>query len=108
MMVLTLVAFKTSIAEKTPTLSYLTILDKYIICMLVIMGAAMLGAVIVYNGGEGAHTEAEKWRNTVFNICSKCPAAASLSLLLPLSLTLSLTHSLSLSFSLSLCVCMCA
>jgi len=74
-MVLTLVAFKTSIAEKTPTLSYLTILDKYIICMLVIMGAAMLGAVIVYNGGEGAHTEAEKWRNTVFNICSKCPAS---------------------------------
>ena len=68
-----------------PTLSYLTILDKYIICMLVLMGAAMLGAVIVYNGGEGAHTEAEEWHNTVFNICSKskCPAP-QFSLSLPL------------------------
>jgi hypothetical protein len=101
-MVLTLVAFKMSIATNMPALSYLTILDKYIICMLVLMGAAMLGAVIVYNGGEGAHTEAEKWHNTVFNICSKCPAQPSpaqpsrvvtwpvlkcLSLLPPLTLT---------------------
>lgn len=60
-LVLTVVAFKLSIAKGLPQAAYLTVLDKYIVCVLLALTVAMCGSVYVYSLGEYQHVHAHSW-----------------------------------------------